>query len=67
MRTAGLVFVVGDVRGLWPFLVALVVSLITVTNVFRPSGHHRCEQRGLKVAKISLITLSDTRMAACLL
>ena len=29
------------VRELRPFLVAFLVSLSTVTNVFRPSGHHQ--------------------------
>ena len=37
-----MVFVVGGVRELWPFLVASVVSLsITATNASRPSGHHQ--------------------------
>ena len=33
-------FVVGNVRELWPFLVALFVSLSQLTDAFRPSGHH---------------------------
>ena len=44
---------VGDVRELWPFLVALVVSVsIIVTNAFRPSGHHQCNKQQAPAASV---------------
>ena len=62
-----LVFIVGGLalmRELWPFLVAQIVSTAhSVTNAFRPSGHHQCNKPNARSsATIQTHSLRERRM-----